>query len=74
LPVEEFTANGELSLNCLSHPRGQAQVITELAKLGKHLAIALQEVFGILQVVVKPESPGEINPPNLSVLGYEHVA
>ena len=25
LPVEEFTANGELSLNCLSHPRGQAQ-------------------------------------------------
>ena len=26
LPVEEFTANGELSLNCLSHPRGQAQL------------------------------------------------
>ena len=24
LPVEEFTVNGELSLNCLSHPRGQA--------------------------------------------------
>lgn len=24
-PVEEFTANGQLSLNCLSHPRGQAQ-------------------------------------------------
>ena len=24
-PVELFTANGKLSLNCLSHPRGQAQ-------------------------------------------------
>src|SRR6516165_7661906 len=24
-PVEDFAANGELSLNCLSHPRGQAQ-------------------------------------------------
>jgi hypothetical protein len=24
LPVEHFSANGELSLNCLSHPRGQA--------------------------------------------------
>jgi hypothetical protein len=24
-PVENFAANGELSLNCLSHPRGQAQ-------------------------------------------------
>src|SRR5580693_5100687 len=23
LPVEKFAANGELSLNCLSHPRGQ---------------------------------------------------
>ena len=23
-PVEDFAANGELSLNCLSHPRGQA--------------------------------------------------
>src|ERR1700756_4268063 len=27
LPVEEFTANGELSLNCLSHPRGQPQIL-----------------------------------------------
>jgi hypothetical protein len=27
LPVEEFTANGELPLNCLSHPRGQAQTV-----------------------------------------------
>ena len=26
LPVEYFAANGKLSLNCLSHPRGQAQV------------------------------------------------
>jgi hypothetical protein len=25
LPVEYFSANGELSLNWLSHPRGQAQ-------------------------------------------------
>src|SRR5215469_17009713 len=24
-PVEPFAANGKLSLNCLSHPRGQAQ-------------------------------------------------
>src|SRR5262249_58335667 len=24
-PVEHFAANGDLSLNCLSHPRGQAQ-------------------------------------------------
>jgi hypothetical protein len=27
LPVEHFSANGKLSLNCLSHPRGQAQVL-----------------------------------------------
>src|SRR5580658_5500481 len=26
LPVEKFAANGELSLNCLSHPRGQPHV------------------------------------------------
>jgi hypothetical protein len=25
-PVEPFAANGKLSLNCLSHPRGQAQI------------------------------------------------
>lgn len=25
-PVEHFSANGKLSLNCLSHPRGQAQI------------------------------------------------
>src|SRR5437764_9542685 len=28
LPVEEFTVNGELSLNRLSHPRGQAQKVS----------------------------------------------
>src|SRR5215469_10601285 len=26
-PVEPFAANGKLSLNCLSHPRGQAHLL-----------------------------------------------
>jgi hypothetical protein len=39
LPVEEFTANGELSLNCLSHPRGQAQ----LALSSLSLALQIKE-------------------------------
>jgi hypothetical protein len=29
LLVESFAANGKLSLNCLSHPRGQAQMVSE---------------------------------------------
>jgi hypothetical protein len=29
LPVEHFSANGKLSLNCLSHPRGQAHFISK---------------------------------------------
>jgi hypothetical protein len=29
-PVEFFSVNGKLSLNCLSHPRGQAQVVAKV--------------------------------------------
>jgi len=34
LPVEHFSANGKLSLNCLSHPRGQAQSHPRVVILG----------------------------------------
>src|SRR6266566_1595683 len=48
-------------------------VVTELSKLGEHLAVALDEVFGVLQVVLKPEAPAEIDPPNLPILSYKHI-
>src|SRR5215469_5007816 len=37
-PVEPFAANGKLSLNCLSHPRGQAHYAPERAN-GEQLSL-----------------------------------
>src|SRR5204862_6150658 len=58
---------GQIRLRCVKH-----LVVTELSKLGEHLAVALDEVFWVLQVVLKPEGPTEINPPNLPILRDEH--
>jgi len=35
LLVEEFSSNGEVCLNCLCQPRGQAQLLFMLLQFGK---------------------------------------
>jgi hypothetical protein len=47
-------------------------VVTELSR-SEHLAVALDEIVGVLQVVLKAEGPAKIDSPNLPILGYEHI-
>jgi len=58
-PVEDFAANGELSLNCLSHPRGQAHGDT-LSYRTVRMAVRCPssgELFMILHLIVRLSLP-----------------
>jgi hypothetical protein len=62
LPVEKFAANGELSLNCLSHPRGQPQ-LSSICVFGKLLynVSTLSELLrgsGVRSRRARPEQVG----------------
>ena len=41
LPVEKFSPNGQLCLNCLCQPRGQAHVASLLREIKRFVSVAL---------------------------------
>jgi hypothetical protein len=51
LPVEKFAANGELSLNCLSHPRGQPHGSTLERASGAFAEVIVRTIFGFPDAV-----------------------
>jgi hypothetical protein len=64
LPVEKFAANGELSLNCLSHPRGQPHY-AHLRQVGHNHGRALRGVADrLLAVLIAMLKSGQTYDPN----------